>query len=105
MIEDAGLACGVDEATDSKTRRNAVTEAPPEAEQERDIRDGSGAHARATFPSIESRVRHVERGITGPRTRKRIAQAELNDRCEGGLQLDGNDDGILDQSRAVAGAN
>ena len=103
MIEDTGLACGIDEATDSKTRRNAVTEAPPQAEQERDIRDGSGAHARATFPSIESRVRHIERGITGPGTRKRIAHAQLNDRCEGRLQLDGNDDGILDQRRAVAG--
>ena len=104
MIEDAGLACGVDEATDSKTRRNAMTEASPEAEQERDIRDGSRADARATFVSIESRMRDVERGVTGPRTRKRIAHAELNDRCEGGLQLDGNDDGILDQRRAVAGA-
>ena len=104
MIEDAGLARGVDEATDSKTRRNAVTEAPPEAEHERDIRDGSGAHARATFPPIESRVRHVERGITDPTTRKRIAHTELNDRREGGLQLDGNDDGILDERRAVAGA-
>ena len=81
-----------------------MTQAPPEAEHERDIRDGSRAHARAIFPSIESRVRQVERGITGPRTRKRIAHAELDDRCECGLQLDGNDDGILDQRRAVAGA-